>query len=253
MTNKAEKLLYSFLYLFALYLAIRLLPLRKWFGSYTWAFLLVQFILLSVLVVLTVYESKRSLLKPVRNENHPNFLLLLPLLIGCSSNILYCLCFQIKAESTFTYLFFLETLNTLAGVVVEELLFRYFFFAFLGELFQGKKNEKLFVIFFSSLAFGLMHCINFFGNNPLSVLMQIGYTFLLGILLGSLSYLYETPLIPILGHFFFNFLNTDVFNHLYSVDVNVSYVLFSIGIGLLVLGYLGLLYYLYRRKCHATK
>lgn len=247
MDSKAKNSLYSFLYLFALYLAIRLLPLTKWCGSLLWLSKVLLIFLFAALICLGIYES-RKLNFSFPKKKHISFFLLLPLTIGCISNFLYCLIFQIPQSVSISPLFSLDIVSSFLGVVIEEFLFRYFFISFLDSFLKEEKKKPFYIILFSSIAFSLMHCINFFGNNPLSVLLQIGYTFLLGFAFGYLTLSFSCLQIAVFGHFLFNFFNTDLFIHFYDLTIDYKYVLFSLGIGLFIFFYLFLIYHLNWRK-----
>jgi membrane protease YdiL (CAAX protease family) len=248
MDKKTSNLLFSFLYLLAFYLAIKFIPFEK-MTSFSWFPVMMQSLCLVLLLAMILYEVKKNGLVHRKKENHLNYLLLIPLILGCASNLLYCLFFQVAPSVSFDpVLFPLNSFKTLLSVSIEELLFRFFFLEFLICFIKDGKWKNVLVVLFSSLAFSLMHVVNFFGNAPLSVLIQIGYTFLLGGILSYLALMFESPIVPILGHFLFNYLNTDIFVCLYSVEINLSYVLFSIGIGLILLIYLFVLYDLDRRK-----
>jgi Ca2+/Na+ antiporter len=93
--------------------------------------------------------------------------------------------------------------------------------------------------------------INFFGSDPLLVLGQLGYTFLLGIILAILSLTYETPYLPILGHSLFNLLNLTLFTAFFSLDTDLPYYLYSGFLGIFFVGYAFLLYNLPKKKTEA--
>lgn len=253
MTKETSNKLYSFLYLFALYLGVKLLPLYEWIPIY-WVASLVFFILYLGIIFLLVHEATRANLKPLKNESHLSYLWLIPLIIGCMSNLIssWAECLPVTSE------FYITTLlhrmgMTLCCVVIEELLFRFFFLYFLQDMIKKEEHKDLFVILFSSLAFSFMHVVNFYGNNPVAVITQMGYTFVLGLILGFIAIYFETPLIPIIGHFLFNFLNTDLYSMFYVLKMDATYYLISIAIGTFVMAYAVILYYLARRKKeHAT-
>ena len=248
MEKKTKNLLFTFLYLLAFYLAIRFIPFEKLDFTTSLPSLL-QVILLLVLFCWMLYEIRKNGLTFRKKENHLSYLCCLPLIVGCMSNILYCLIFQKEMTISFDAVSFIfTTFKTLSGVAVEELLFRFFFLEFLLLFLKDGKWKNILVILYSSLAFSLMHVINFYGNAPLSVLLQIGYTFVLGLALGFVALMFETPSLVILGHFLFNYLNTDVYVCLYNVDIDASYVLFSVGIVIILFLYLLVLYDLDRRK-----
>ncbi len=248
MDKKTSNLLFTFLYLLAFYLAIKFIPFEK-LDFTSWLPMLLQVISLLLLLAWIIHETRKNGLSDRRNENHISYLLCIPYLLGCSSNLLYCLFFQKEVIIDFDALsFVLKTFDTLFGVAIEELLFRFFLVEFLLSLLKDGKWKNMLVILYSSLFFSLMHVINFYGNAPLNVLIQMGYTFALGLILGTVALLYETPVLVVIGHFLFNYLNMDVYSCFYDVEINVSYVLFSVGIVIILLVYLVLLYDLDRRK-----
>ena len=63
----------------------------------------------------------------------------------------------------------------------EELAFRGFLLPYCAERTKGKKHAALPAAFVSSAVFGLVHVVNLFsGASPGEVVMQIGYSFLIG-------------------------------------------------------------------------
>ena len=249
MNNTAKNSLYSFLYLLSFYLGIKLLPLKSWCGSLTWLSSLIFIALYLIIIFLEIYESKK-LNVSFEKKKHINYLFLLPLILGCMSNFLYCWFFNVSST---TYIndvssFIFDSILCLLGVIIEEYLFRYIFLFFLDNYLKESKYKNLFLILLSSIAFSLMHCINFYGNNPINVLLQLGYTFALGLIFSYIMLSFDNIYVAIIGHFLFNYLNTNLFISFYSVETNYKYILFSLGICLFVLIYLVLIFYLNRRK-----
>ncbi len=254
MEKQTSNILFTFLYLLSFYLAIKLVPFEKLnFVSFLPS--LLRIICFCLLILLMAYEIKKNQLSHRRNPSHLNDLLLVPFLLVCSSNLLYCLFFQEKLTISFVAeSFVLETIETIFSVMIEEILFRIFFIEFLSSFLKEGKWKNLFVILFSSLAFSFMHVLNFFGNAPLAVLLQIGYTFYIGLIMGVMALFFESPFLPILFHFLFNFLNTNLFTCLYDIEITSGYVLFSFFIGFFLLIYLFVVYDLARRKNnHVTR
>lgn len=248
MNKQAQNHLYSFLYLLALYLGIKLLPLEDWLPE-IWIAKMIRIILFFAVCCICVYEGKRVGFLYERKENHHSYFLLAPFLIGCISNLLFCWFFNIPTTIKIdASSFVLELFITLFCVVVEEYLFRVFFISFLQHALANDNKQNPFIILFSSLSFALMHCINFFGNSPLSVLVQIGYTFILGLILGYIALYFERPIIVCVGHFLFNFFNTNLFTTFYQIDMDVNYVLFSLLLGVILVAYGATIYFLDRRK-----
>ncbi len=248
MEKKTSNLLFTFLYLLSFYLAIKMVPFEKLnFVSFLPS--LLRIICFCLLIFLMAYETKKNQIHHRRNPSHPNDFLLVPFLLVCSSNLLYCFFFHEKQTISFeAESFALSTIETFFSVTIEEILFRVFFIEFLSSFLKDGKWKNLLVILFSALAFSFMHILNFFGNAPLAVLLQIGYTFYIGLILGMIACFFESPFLPIVFHFFFNFLNTNLYVCLYDIEITSKYVLFSFGIGFVLLIYLFVVYYLARRK-----
>ncbi len=248
MNKETSNQIYSFLYLFALYLGIKLLPLIEWLPE-LWMAKLIQMILFFAICCLCFYEAARTGFIHDRRNQHRSYFFLAPFLLGCISNLMYCWIFQIPTNIQMdANIFVLDGFITLFCVVIEEYLFRVFFFSFLQNFIGNQKHKDFLVILFSAFAFSLIHLINLFGNNPLVVLTQVGYTFILGLILGYIALYFERPYVPIIGHFLFNFFNTNLYLVFYSASIDVNYILFSLGVGLAVLGYGVVLYLIDRRK-----
>lgn len=105
-------------------------------------------------------------------------------------------------------------LSSLATAAFEELLFRGLLFPLVCARLlkkEGKRGRRapfgglLAPILLSSAAFSLFHLLNLFTAAPLSVLLQLSYTFGIGIL-SSLLYLFTRSLLfPIAFHAIYNF------------------------------------------------
>ena len=62
----------------------------------------------------------------------------------------------------------------------EELLFRGILFPAVEERLKENKRGRFFAVIISAAIFALVHLFNLFTSSPLAVLMQVGYSFLLG-------------------------------------------------------------------------
>lgn len=62
----------------------------------------------------------------------------------------------------------------------EELLFRGILFPAVEERLKENKRGRFFAVITSAAIFALVHLFNLFTSSPLAVLMQVGYSFLLG-------------------------------------------------------------------------
>ena len=69
----------------------------------------------------------------------------------------------------------------LSAVLLEELVFRGLILPTLYRKFKGKRNCAFLTVLFSSLLFGVVHLFNLLaGSSPIAVIMQMGYSFLIG-------------------------------------------------------------------------
>lgn len=62
----------------------------------------------------------------------------------------------------------------------EELLFRGILFPAVEERLKENKRGRFFAVIISAAIFALVHLFNLFTSSPIAVLMQVGYSFLLG-------------------------------------------------------------------------
>lgn len=248
MDKEKKNLIYTFLYVLALYLGIKMIPFERWIAI-EWVVALLKTFTYLLLLLLALWECRKADMEPEKNECHLSYFLLLPLLIGPCSNLGFGLLFHSEPDIHFDSSFAFTLIETLECTAIEEILFRWILLSFLVKAVQGKKNPDILVILLDSLLFSLMHAINFFGNNPLNVLLQMGYTFVLGWILSTIAMSFETPIVPVLGHFLFNFLNTDVAVRIYSYDMSKpSYLVYSGVLSFLVIIYVGLLYLITKNK-----
>ncbi len=248
MDKEKKNFLYTFLYLLALYLGVKMVPFEKWI-KISWIVELLKTVSYLLLLLLALWECKKENMKPNRKEPHLNYLFLIPLFLGPCSNLLYGLMFQSETGQGFDAYFAFTAIETLECVILEEILFRLILFTFLQKVVENEKRTDVIVILLDSLFFSLMHAVNFFGNNPLNVFLQMGYTFILGVVLSNLAINFETPFVPVFGHFLFNFLNTDLAVRIYSFDMSkVNYLLFSVAIALFVVLYTVGLYLISKNK-----
>lgn len=246
--KKNTNRLYSFLYLLLFYLGIDLLPIEKWIPEASLASfvrLLVLFCLL-LLVIKEAYQNRREEQETIRRKR--DYFALLPFVFGFASNLFYALFFHQERKDAITSAVALSVFTVLGMAAIEEILFRYLLLSYFENLFSNKKQKEILSVLCSSLCFSLMHVINFYGNAYGAVFAQLGYTLLLGIILGFLAVLFETPLLPLLGHFLYNFFNMTLYSGLYSTTFSVSYVIYSAAIGIVLTAYSFLLFVLFTRS-----
>lgn len=253
MNKETKNLLFTFLYLLALYLGIKMIPFDRWINN-DFISKPISLFLFTLLIFLISYEIKKADLKRVINDSGLPLFTLIPFVLGPLSNFTYCFVFRMDVNTTIDITFIFTILNTIVCVIIEELLFRFISIEFFKKYLKESKYKNILIVLFSSIVFSLMHCINFFGNSPYLVLLQLGYTFVLGIFLSSISMMYENLYLPIIGHFLFNFLNTDLVNVFYQYDMsNIHYIIYSILVGVGLFSYLFAMYFLYKRKNGGVK
>ena len=120
--------------------------------------------------------------------NRTSLVMMIPALLIAINNFPIVSYFDGRAELTEpTYrviLFFIECLSV---GFFEEILFRGIVLIFLVQSFSHMKGGIFLSVFVSSLIFGLFHIINFFDGATLSsTLLQMGYSFLMGMLWATL-------------------------------------------------------------------
>lgn len=240
MNEKNKTLLLTFLYLLSSYLGVKLIP-YEWMGPYESVHVWIENICLLFVMAFCIYEIRRQHLNL---QKQISSLWFLPLLIGCFSNYIYLLIrpFQL-VDSIETTFFIADTMETIISVVIEEIIFRGILLNLFYQLVERPKYKNLIVIILSAASFSLMHVINFYGNAPVTVLEQLAYTFLLGIVLSTIALISSHPLlVVILGHIAFNFFNNDLFSAYFDISFTWAYILTSLCIGIVCLVYLFIVY-----------
>ena len=249
------RIFWLFLYFLCLYLAVNAIPFSRFIPSEHLCLglsLLAKTLLLGY-AVWECFRPRNRALFSFDRLGRKDFLWL-PLIVPCLSNILYAACFS---GSFFPALdagkAALAFADDLVVAILEEILFRGILFIFFLALFQNKKNGVVYSILLSSIAFGAIHLVNIFSNPPLAVLAQVGYSFLLGIVL-SLAYRgSENFVLPVLGHFLFNALNDTIPSMFSSYSIDVTYYVWSVILGAFGLLYaIGIAIVMERRKTHVS-
>lgn len=126
--------------------------------------------------------------------------------IVCLNNFpFFCLIKGDLVISNDTLLVTLFFLYCLSVALFEEIVFRGIIFPLCLILFKDKKAKNLLAIITSSLLFSLIHILNLFaGESILSVLLQIGYTFLTGAVFCICLYKTKNIFVSVLLHFVYD-------------------------------------------------
>lgn len=137
----------------------------------------------------------------------------------------------------------------------EELFFRGLIYNTFFYVFKDKKNRTILCILVSSAIFGLTHIVNLFGGGNFgAVFLQIGYTFLNGMLYAILYYFTKNIYISIMCHFVFN--TGGLFTNYNLASGEIWYtktILITLFVSLFVVLYLCIRYYLIYRKSMKIK
>lgn len=244
--KNTRNLILSFLYLLCLYLSVKFLPLSDWIPL-PWATILVRTFLLFLLSALAIYEARKYRPYPSEKRIHPLFFL--PFWIICSSNLLYG-GMMLNIEFSIDWPIFLASAAELVvSVLLEEILFRLLLLEALLVWLEKRKQGNILSLLLCAFCFSLMHLINLLGNTWDSVLIQLGYTFFLGIVLSFIALYSNRTFLPFLAHASFNFLNSLLFSSVYTLGTMTwQYVVLASLLGIIFLLYLLILYLIRIRK-----
>ena len=147
------------------------------------------------------FEGKNSLLGLV--SILPCFLVVinnLPIIALVNKDVAY------DAPLHYLLLFILQCI---AIGFFEEIAFRGVFFLMFLKTRRNTKGELFKVILISSVVFGMYHIFNLLeGANPLGVLMQVGYSALIGAMCAMIFLITKNIFIPIIIHSGFDFCGT---------------------------------------------
>ncbi len=96
-------------------------------------------------------------------------------------------------------------LECLSVGIFEELCFRGLFFPIIAEWGRKKNRGAFFSVIISSLVFGCVHLVNIFTASPFYVLLQVGYSFLIGGMCTAVLLYSKNVFIAALIHGIYNF------------------------------------------------
>ena len=198
------------------------------------------------LVFAFIYIYKVKLDFPKLKSLKKSSLKLLPFLIICFSNFLVCLITKSSVLSEFDGIDLLKSLFLVLLIAVgEELVFRSLLFNQFRKTLSFLKSAL-----FSSLIFSVIHLFNITGVDTIvPSLIQVVYSFGLGMIL---CYMYETGqnyLLIIVFHFLFNFLNDYLVTFIYELNWDVWFYVINSCVGLVIIAYyLFCVFYLDKRN-----
>ena len=233
------RILWLFFYFLCLYLAVNLMPF-SWFIEDPNAVFGCQIGLKALLLAYFIWECSRKENRKlfVINRLTPSALLWIPLLLPCFSNLLYSSFFSgafVVPEDGFRVV--LLFIDDLVVALMEEIIFRGLLYFFFLDLFKSKKKGVVYAILLSSAVFACLHLVNIFSSDPLAVLLQMGYSFVLGLVLCAVYAGGENIILPIVGHFLFNAINDTLSSSFFVFKTDMPYLIWS-----LLFAVFGLLY-----------
>ena len=196
-----------------------------------------------VLLSYYIYIFTRNRINIFKFANYRRALLFIPFLLACFSNFIAAgvagLDFNVIGTDP-AYLS-LITFNLLLGVVLEEIIFRYII---QNSLVNASSIKR---IFGSAAIFALFHLLNLVNirsvDGLITVLLQVAYTFGLGILLAIIyEYSYSLPLCMAF-HLCFNVFNELLPRFVFGLAIpDIYLVLTAIIISVVLAVYIVILY-----------
>lgn len=153
--------------------------------------------------IMYLFFGKKALL--ISNGGFKGLLWAIPCILVALANFPFSALIMHTAEIIRFDVLWLYILFVLTTGVFEEVVFRGLFLTSLESFFRNKNHKNLLIIVISATVFSLLHCLNFGTTFGLYTLLQIGYTFLIGCMLGTL-YIYTKNIWICVGiHALFNF------------------------------------------------
>ena len=162
-------------------------------------------VILSLLFVYIINLFYTDSVFKITNGGLKGLMWSVPCFLVAFANFPYTAIFTGNLVVTRSDIMFLYIFNILAIAIYEELVFRAFLVNIVIQFFKNNSHKYLFTILISSGIFAILHAINFTVSFSMDVLLQIGYTFLIGCMLSTL-YLYTKNLYLCIGiHAIFDF------------------------------------------------
>ena len=229
-------LLFALLFIFVGSFPVDLLNISSFYR------LLIQIGLRFLLVLYYIYILWSYRINIFKFANYRNGLLFLPFVLVCFSNLIAAGISGANFASGSSIKFLiLVIIYHLLGVICEEFLFRLFI---QNSLVNASSLKRIFA---SAGIFALFHLLNLVNvsnvNALIGVLIQVGYSFFLGLILALIfEYTYSLPLC-IGFHFIFNFFNLIFVENIYSIILSdAAKYLTAIVIGVVAVIYGVILY-----------
>ncbi len=215
-------------------------------GEYAeWLIPVLQIMMQIIFLAFWVFFIPKSNLKVVKiRTNLKNYIAIIPVFLVCGSNFLYGAFKPQDFHSTFTWIFAIQVVLTFITVANEEYLFR---LVLIGNLDPIKK--PIWKIIVAAGIFAICHIGAFLNTfNPVD-LINVAYTFGIGLVLGLLYVYGGAPCTCICLHLLFNLVNGLVFRYSFVVSYFATYILVNCILALVFGIYLLIVYLVRFRKC----
>lgn len=228
---------YSSLMYFSIYLLIVAFPLNELL-DHNWHYLVITITKIVLSIVIIVMFARDGF--AFESFNWKKSLLYIPIIALCGSNLVFLAINNADFANDPSYLYLVNSFfYCLATALAEELIFR----GMAVNLAKTKFNKPMTVLI-TALIFGLTHLIAGIFSNPLGAIVQAGYTFFLGLVVGF-AYVYGGGIyVAVAIHFLFNFLNDGLFPILYDGNWNTLFYIVNISVGAAAAIYLAIIYLL---------
>lgn len=194
--------LIDFLIILLVTIGIACLPFNL-FIKENWLVLLLQIVMQILVNLFIIWFAKKKTKLSLQNGEirWKNFLILLPVFLVCFTNYLYLLTTNNFGEFRTDWTIIFEIILAFTIVVNEELVFR---LLFISNLEKPKIISKMFI---SAGVFAACHLTTFFSTFNPADLIQVLYTFWLGLLL-AFMFMFTKSIYPCIAlHFLFNVFN----------------------------------------------
>ena len=215
-------------------------------GEYAeWLIPILQIMMQILFLAFWIFFVPRSSLKVVKiRTNLKNYVVMIPAFLICGSNFLYAAFRPGDYQPHFSWIFAIQVVLTFITVANEEYLFR---LVLIGNLDPIKK--PIWKIVVAAAIFGICHIGAFLNSfNPVD-LINVAYTFGLGLILGLIYVYGGAPCTCICLHLLFNIVNGLVFGYAFVVSDFTTYILVNTGLALFFGIYLLIIYLVRFRKC----
>ena len=148
-----------------------------------------------------------KILSPVKKPLGSSILFCLPAFLVAVNNLpIYSLVKGLACVTSPMWRVALLALECLAVGLFEETCFRGFVFVSFLEKRRGTKWGQLVAIILSSVVFALVHLFNIFmGASPIAVILQLGYSFLIGAMCAVMLMKTGNIWLSVIAHGVFNF------------------------------------------------